>query len=143
MKVFPGPPKLLNVIPSTDILIIDNGSAVTFQVKVLDEEGNITCQPKLIVQCKFTGAPNLPTYTLDCSNSGSGVLTGPSIRVQNIKKLQLLKAKIEVSNCRDIKTVEKTIKLQPSSTITKLHILSVDGEKAIQIKHKDEIEWIA
>ncbi|XP_073487531.1 structural maintenance of chromosomes flexible hinge domain-containing protein 1 [Aquarana catesbeiana] len=142
IKVFPGPPKILNVKPSTDI-VIDNGSAVTFQVEVLDEEGNITCQPKLIVQCKFTGTPNLPTYTLDCSNTGSGVLTGPSIRVQNIKKLQLLKAKIEVPNCREIKTVEINIKIQPSSNITKLYILSVDGEKAIQIKHKDEIEWIA
>ncbi|XP_018408855.1 PREDICTED: structural maintenance of chromosomes flexible hinge domain-containing protein 1 [Nanorana parkeri] len=142
LKVFPGPPTLLNVTPSTDILIIENGTAVTFQVEVLDKEGNVTCQPKLIVQCKFTGAPNLPTYMLDCSNTGSGVLTGPSIKVKNVKKFQLLKAKIEVSSCKDIKTVEKTIKLQPSSTITKLHILSVDGEKAIQIKHKDEIKWL-
>lgn len=39
--------------------------------------------------------------------------------------------------------MEKNIKVQPSSNITKLYILSVDGEKAIQIKHKDEIEWIA
>ncbi|KAM5157298.1 structural maintenance of chromosomes flexible hinge domain-containing protein 1 [Mantella aurantiaca] len=143
IKLFPGPPKILNVNPPTDILIIDNGKALTFQVEVYDEEGNVTCQPKLTVQCKFTGAPNLPTYMLNCSNTGSGVLTGPSIRVQNIKKFQLLKAKIEVPNCKDIKTVEKTIKLQPSTTITKLHILSVDHEKAIQIKHKDEIKWIA
>ncbi|XP_072267463.1 structural maintenance of chromosomes flexible hinge domain-containing protein 1 isoform X2 [Pyxicephalus adspersus] len=143
IKVFPGPPKLLNVNPSADFLIIDNGTAVPFQIEILDEEGNVTCQPKLIVMCKFTGAPNLPTYILDCSNTGSGVLTGPSLRVQNINKFHLLKARIEVSNSKDIKNVEKTIKLQPSNTITKLHILSFDGEKAIQIKHKDEIKWIA
>lgn len=39
--------------------------------------------------------------------------------------------------------VEKTIKLLPSSHVARLQIFSVDGQKAIQIKHQDEVNWIA
>ncbi|XP_063779624.1 structural maintenance of chromosomes flexible hinge domain-containing protein 1 [Pseudophryne corroboree] len=143
LKLFPGPPKYLKVTPSTDTLIIDNGSSFPFGIEILDEAGNVTSQPKLNVHCKFTGASNLPVYSLDCSNTGTGILTGRPIRVQNLKKMQILKAKIEIPSCKEIKAVEKSIKLQPSTTIAKLQILSVDGEKAIQIKHNDEIKWIA
>ncbi|XP_068093326.1 structural maintenance of chromosomes flexible hinge domain-containing protein 1 isoform X2 [Hyperolius riggenbachi] len=143
LKLFPGSPKQLKVKPENDFLIIDNGTVFPFHVEVLDEVGNITSQPKLNVQCKFTGAPGLPVYNLDCSNTGTGILTGSSIRVQNIKKSQMLKARIELLNFKEVKAVEKSIKLQPSCNISKLHIMSVDNEKAIQIKHRDEIEWIA
>lgn len=39
--------------------------------------------------------------------------------------------------------VEKTIKLLPSSHVARLQIFSVEGQKAIQIKHQDEVNWIA
>ncbi|XP_075069474.1 structural maintenance of chromosomes flexible hinge domain-containing protein 1 isoform X2 [Mixophyes fleayi] len=142
LKLFPGPPKCLKVTPNTEVLIIDNGSSFPFRIEILDEAENVTSQPKLIVHCKFTGAPNLPVYILDCSNTGNGILTGRPIRVQSIKKMQTLKAKFEIPSCKEVKAVEKSIKLQPSTNIAKLQILSVDGEKAIQIKHKDEIKWI-
>lgn len=45
---------------------------------------------------KFLGAPNLPVYVVDCSSSGTSILTGAAIQVQNIKKDQTLKAKIEI-----------------------------------------------
>ncbi|XP_056377631.1 structural maintenance of chromosomes flexible hinge domain-containing protein 1 [Hyla sarda] len=143
MKLLPGKPNQLKVFPENDILIIDNGSAFPFHVEILDQEGNPTTQSKLIVHCKFTGAPNLPVYRLDCSTTGSGILTGPIIKVQNIKKMQLLKAKIEIPSCKDVKPVEKSIKLQPSTNIARLQILRVEGEKAIHIKHQEEITWMA
>lgn len=40
-------------------------------------------------------------------------------------------------------SLEKTIKLIPSTRIARLQIFSVGGEKAIQIKHLDEINWLA
>ncbi|KAM4688949.1 structural maintenance of chromosomes flexible hinge domain-containing protein 1 [Discoglossus pictus] len=143
IRLLPGPPQLLMVNPNSEVLVIENGSSFPFQIEVLDEAGNVTAQPKLIVQCKFTGAPNLPLYTLDCSNTGTGILTGPVVRIQNIKKMQILKAKIEIPSCKDVPAVEKSVKVQPCSHVAKLQILNVDGQKAMQIKHHDEIEWIA
>lgn len=39
--------------------------------------------------------------------------------------------------------VEKTIKLLPSSHAACLQIFSVEEQKAIQIKHQDEVTWVA
>uniref|UniRef100_A0A452GY34 SMC hinge domain-containing protein n=1 Tax=Gopherus agassizii TaxID=38772 RepID=A0A452GY34_9SAUR len=138
-----GPPRQLKVKPDSEMLKIENGTSFPFQVEVLDEAGNITAQPKLIVHCKFVGAPNLPVYAVDCSNAGTNILTGPVVHVQNIKKDQMLKARIEIPSCKDVPPVEKTIKLLPSSHVARLQIFSVEGQKAIQIKHQDEINWIA
>ncbi|XP_044280413.1 structural maintenance of chromosomes flexible hinge domain-containing protein 1 isoform X4 [Varanus komodoensis] len=142
-KLLPGPPQKLNVKPDSDILKIENGTSLPFHVEVLDEVGNITTQPKLIVHCKFSGATDLPVYAVDCSNAGSNILTGPVLHVQNIKKDQTLTARIEIPSCKTVPALEKTIKLLPSSRVAKLQIFSVGGEKAIQIKHQDEINWIA
>ncbi|XP_042299149.1 structural maintenance of chromosomes flexible hinge domain-containing protein 1-like isoform X1 [Sceloporus undulatus] len=143
IKLLPGPPRQLKVKPDSDILKIENGTAFPFHVEVLDEVGNLTAQPKLIVHCKFSGAPDLPVYAVDCSSAGSNILTGPVLHIQNIKKDQILKARIEIPSCKNVPPLEKTIKMLPSSRVAKLHIFSVGGEKAIQIKHRDEINWIA
>ncbi|XP_004683823.1 PREDICTED: structural maintenance of chromosomes flexible hinge domain-containing protein 1 [Condylura cristata] len=143
MRLLPGLPRRLKVKPDSEILVIENGTAFPFQVEVLDESDNITSQPKLIVHCKFSGAPNLPIYLVDCSSTGTSILSGPAIQVQNIKKDQMLKAKIEIPSCKDVAPVEKTIKLLPSSHVARLQIFSVEGQKAIQIKHQDEVNWIA
>ncbi|KAK2546229.1 Smchd1 [Columba livia] len=143
IRLQPGPPRQLKVKPDSEVLKIENGTAFPFQVEVLDESGNITAQPKLIVHCKFIGASNLPVYSVDCSNAGTNILTGPVLHVQNIKKDQMLKAKIEIPSCKDVPPVEKIIKLLPSSRVARLQVLSMDGQKAIQIKHQDEINWVA
>lgn len=39
--------------------------------------------------------------------------------------------------------MEKTIKLLPSSHVARLQIFSVEGQKAIQVKHQDEVNWVA
>ncbi|CAJ0919495.1 unnamed protein product, partial [Ranitomeya imitator] len=98
---------------------------------------------RLLAVIANKGAPSLPVYQLDCSSTGSGILTGPPIKIQNIKKMQLIKAKIAIPSCKDVKPVEKTIKLQPSTNIAKLVLRRVEGDKAIQIKHHDEIKWMA
>ncbi|XP_052606053.1 structural maintenance of chromosomes flexible hinge domain-containing protein 1 isoform X2 [Peromyscus californicus insignis] len=143
IRLLPGPPHRLKVKPDSEILVIENGTAFPFQVEVVDESDNITAQPKLIVHCKFLGAPSLPVYTVDCSSSGTSILTGSAIQVQNIKKDQTLTARIEIPSCKDVSPVEKTIKLLPSSHVARLQIFSVEGQKAIQIKHQDEVNWIA
>ncbi|XP_065609251.1 structural maintenance of chromosomes flexible hinge domain-containing protein 1 isoform X2 [Cyrtonyx montezumae] len=143
IRLQPGPPHQLKVKPDSEILKIENGTAFPFQVEVVDVSGNITAQPKLIVHCKFSGASNLPVYSVDCSNAGTNILTGPVIHVQNIKKDQMLKARIEIPSCKDVPPVEKMIKLLPSSHVARLQVLSMNGQKAIQIKHQDEIKWVA
>ncbi|XP_062836537.1 structural maintenance of chromosomes flexible hinge domain-containing protein 1 isoform X2 [Anolis carolinensis] len=143
IKLLPGPPCKLEVQPNSDILKTENGVAFPFHVKVLDKAGNLTAQPKLIVHCKFSGAPDLPVYTVDCSSTGSNILTGNVLHVQNIKKEQIINAKIEILSCKNVPPLEKTIKILPSSRVAKLQIFSVEGEKAIHIKHQDEINWIA
>ncbi|XP_068023001.1 structural maintenance of chromosomes flexible hinge domain-containing protein 1 isoform X2 [Melanerpes formicivorus] len=143
IRVQPGPPHQLRVKPASEVLKIENGTAFPFQVEVLDEAGNLTAQPKLIVHCKFLGTSNLPVYSVDCSNGGTNILTGPAIQVQNIKKDKILKARIEILNCKEVPAVEKIIRLLPSSHVARLQILSMDGQKAIQIKHQDEINWVA
>jgi hypothetical protein len=42
-----------------------------------------------------------------------------------------------------VSPVEKTIKLLPSSHAACLQIFSVEEQKAIQIKHQDEVTWVA
>uniref|UniRef100_A0A674HNF9 Structural maintenance of chromosomes flexible hinge domain-containing protein 1 n=1 Tax=Taeniopygia guttata TaxID=59729 RepID=A0A674HNF9_TAEGU len=143
IRLQPGPPRQLKVKPDSEILKIENGTAFPFQVEVLDESGNITVQPELIVQCEFLGASDLPVYSVDCSNGGTNILTGPVIHVQNIKKDQMLKARFEVLNCKDVPPVEKIIKLLPSSHVARLQVLSMNGQKALQIKHQDEISCVA
>lgn len=39
--------------------------------------------------------------------------------------------------------VEKIIKLLPSSHVARLQVLSMNGQKALQIKHQDEISCVA
>ncbi|XP_041524302.1 structural maintenance of chromosomes flexible hinge domain-containing protein 1 [Microtus oregoni] len=143
IRLLPGPPHRLKVKPDSEILVIENGTVFPFQVEVVDESDNVTAQPKLIVHCKFLGAPSLPVYTVDCSSSGTSILTGSAIHVKNIKKDQTLTARIEIPSCKNVSPVEKTIKLLPSSHVARLQIFSVDGQKAIQVKHQDEVDWVA
>uniref|UniRef100_A0A4W3JAN6 Structural maintenance of chromosomes flexible hinge domain containing 1 n=1 Tax=Callorhinchus milii TaxID=7868 RepID=A0A4W3JAN6_CALMI len=138
-----GPPRELRVHPSSSKVVIENGTVFPFQIDVLDQAKNITAQPKLVIHCKFLGAPNLPVYTVDCSNTGTGILTGPVIHVQNIKKDQTLRARFEIPSCKDVSPVEKIIKLLPSTHVAKLQIFVQDGVKAVPIKHQEEINWIA
>ncbi|XP_041101320.1 structural maintenance of chromosomes flexible hinge domain-containing protein 1 [Polyodon spathula] len=143
MRLMPGPPHTLKVKPDSEKLIFENGTAFPFQVEVLDEAGNTTVQPKLVVNCKFLGAPNLPVYTVDCSNTGTGILTGPVVHALKLEKDQYVTAIFEIPSCKAVVPIEKTIKLLPSTRAAKLQIFCLEGQKAIEIKHQDEISWTA
>uniref|UniRef100_A0A674K2A6 Structural maintenance of chromosomes flexible hinge domain-containing protein 1 n=1 Tax=Terrapene triunguis TaxID=2587831 RepID=A0A674K2A6_9SAUR len=123
------PPRQLKVKPDSEILKIENGTSFPFQVEVLDEAGNITAQPKLIVHCKVG-------YIL--------CILAQASRTKNTQGPALwLRRCLLPPSCKDVPPVEKTIKLLPSSHVARLQIFSVEGQKAIQIKHQDEINWIA
>ncbi|XP_039610777.1 structural maintenance of chromosomes flexible hinge domain-containing protein 1 [Polypterus senegalus] len=143
IKLLPGPPYTLRVKPDSEALSFENGTAFPFQVEVLDEVENITVQPRLLVHCKFAGVPNLPVYTVDCSTTGFGILTGPVVHIKKLKKDQVLNARFEIPSCVNVAAVEKTINILPSKRVAKLEVFSLSGDKPIQIMHDDEICWTA
>lgn len=65
-----GPPRQLKVKPDSEVLKIENGTAFPFQVEVLDESGNLTAQPKLIVQCKVNCVALCPEAFDTCFVTG-------------------------------------------------------------------------
>lgn len=56
--------------PDSEVLKIENGTAFPFQVEVLDESGNLTAQPKLIVQCKVNCVAVCPEAFDTCFVTG-------------------------------------------------------------------------
>ena len=48
----PGDPHSLDVTSEKETFTVENGNPMTFNIKVLDEAGNITAQPKLVVYCR-------------------------------------------------------------------------------------------
>ncbi|XP_013927766.1 PREDICTED: structural maintenance of chromosomes flexible hinge domain-containing protein 1-like, partial [Thamnophis sirtalis] len=143
IKLFPGLPQQLNVKLDSDVLKIENGTAFSFPVEVLDVVGNITAQPKLLVQCKFLGVPGLPVYCVDYSSPDKNILTGPVLHIQNLKKVQILEAIIEIPSCKNVSPVNKTIHLVPSSRVAELQINCIEREKRIQIKNEEVITRVA
>uniref|UniRef100_A0A670YMS1 Structural maintenance of chromosomes flexible hinge domain containing 1 n=1 Tax=Pseudonaja textilis TaxID=8673 RepID=A0A670YMS1_PSETE len=143
IKFLPGLPQQLSVKPDSDVLTIENGTAFSFHVEVLDEVGNITVQPNLLVQCKFLGVPGLPVYSVDFSSPEKNTLTGPVLHIQNIKKDQNLKAKIEIPSFKNVPPVHKTIILLPSGRPAGLKIYCSEGENIVQIKDKEVINGVA
>ncbi|KAG8133497.1 hypothetical protein E2320_011374, partial [Naja naja] len=143
IKLLPGLPQQLSVKPDSDVLTIENGTAFSFHVEVLDEVGNITAQPNLLVQCKFLGVPGLPVYKVDFSSPDKNILTGPVLHIQNIKKHPHLKARIEIPSYKNVLPVLKTIKLLPSGRAAELQIYCTEGENVVQIKHEEVINRVA
>ncbi|KAM3839535.1 structural maintenance of chromosomes flexible hinge domain-containing protein 1 isoform 2-T2 [Vipera latastei] len=143
IKLLPGLPWQLNVKTDSDVLTLENKTALSLHVEVLDEVGNITAQTNLHVQCTFLGVPGLPVYTADCSSTGKNELTGPALHIKNIKKVQILKARIEIPSCKNVPPVSKIIKLLPSSCAARLQVYCTEGKKIIQIKNQEEINHVA
>ncbi|XP_034285438.1 structural maintenance of chromosomes flexible hinge domain-containing protein 1 isoform X2 [Pantherophis guttatus] len=143
IKLLPGLPRQLSVKPDEDILTVENGTAFSFHVEVLDEEGNRTPQPKLLVQCKFLEVPGLPVYVVDYSSPDKNILTGPVLHIQNVKEVQRLEARIEIPSCKNVPPVNKIIQLLPSTRVARLQINFTEGEKVIQIKDEDVINHVA
>ncbi|XP_041360659.1 structural maintenance of chromosomes flexible hinge domain-containing protein 1-like [Gigantopelta aegis] len=146
IRLLPGPPHSLLVSPEEEIEI-ENGNPVSFNVKVTDVMGNLTADGKQTVVCRFTGASGLPTYSLDCSNSGSGTLTGGSLSIKRIKDCQTITAKIDMQGHKDVATVDRTIKVSPSGRVAHIdvHYTAEDGDKVTtkKITNSGEVTGIA
>ncbi|XP_070603694.1 structural maintenance of chromosomes flexible hinge domain-containing protein 1 isoform X2 [Erythrolamprus reginae] len=143
VNLLPGPPQKLNVKPDSAVLSIENRKPFSFDVEVLDEAGNITAQPKLLVQCKFLDVPGPPVYVVDCSSSGKNTLTGLFQRIQNVKENQTFIARFEIPSCKNVPPVDKIIKLSPSTHVAGLQIYCSEGEEIVQIKHEEVINRVA
>ncbi|CAK8672425.1 unnamed protein product [Clavelina lepadiformis] len=130
-----------------DQLECQNSSDVKLGVEVVDLSGNITLKKKLMVQCKFTGASGLPTWTCNCSQSGCGTLSG-RLKVKRTTKPQTIKAKIDVPGIKTIKSVEFPLLITPS---TKIHAISLfyqdsksgEDDEPIKLKQGQDLFWEA
>ncbi|KAI8505876.1 inactivation of X chromosome by DNA methylation [Branchiostoma belcheri] len=144
IRLLPGPPSSLHVKPGDDSLQVENGKELSFDVEVRDKAGNISTQPKLDVTCKFTGSSGLPTYSVDCSNTGRGVLTGDLIHVRNMKKEHVLKAVISCPSFRGIPAIEKRILVTPSTRASTLELCYTDPQDtAVQVRHQADVTCTA
>uniref|UniRef100_A0A8B9H856 Structural maintenance of chromosomes flexible hinge domain containing 1 n=1 Tax=Astyanax mexicanus TaxID=7994 RepID=A0A8B9H856_ASTMX len=142
-KMFPfvpsGPPQQLVVFPENDISI-ENGSPAGFKVEVHDEFQNITTHSKLIVRCQLLGAPDLPVDTVDCSNTGTGVLLAKPVQLKNVTTEQVLTAKFGIPG---ISCVERSLRVLPSTRVFRVEIYRQDSDDVMLIQNLERINWTA
>ncbi|XP_074656148.1 structural maintenance of chromosomes flexible hinge domain-containing protein 1-like [Tubulanus polymorphus] len=143
IRMLPGPPRKLLVEPTADTIEIENYSNLEFRVAVHDVAGNITCQPKLKAVCKFTGAANIPSYSVDLSGSGQGVLTGDCIVLPKLKEPVQMKAKIDLQGLKVVPSVEKLLFIYPSTRAAGLQLFYKDNDRTLSIRPGQEIHAIA
>uniref|UniRef100_A0A8B9H6L9 Structural maintenance of chromosomes flexible hinge domain containing 1 n=1 Tax=Astyanax mexicanus TaxID=7994 RepID=A0A8B9H6L9_ASTMX len=145
-KMFPfvpsGPPQQLVVFPENDISI-ENGSPAGFKVEVHDEFQNITTHSKLIVRCQLLGAPDLPVDTVDCSNTGTGVLLAKPVQLKNVTTEQVLTAKFGIPNQKGISCVERSLRVLPSTRVFRVEIYRQDSDDVMLIQNLERINWTA
>ncbi|KAJ8322368.1 hypothetical protein KUTeg_000839 [Tegillarca granosa] len=130
IRLLPGPPKSIMVKPEEE-LEIENGTAPQYSIEIHDESGNLTSSAKSQVQCKFTGVSGLPTYTLMCSDVGSGILTGEPILIKRMKDAQSITAKFELlgSGLKDVSSVQRKLKILPSGRVASIEVFYQEEEK--------------
>uniref|UniRef100_A0A8B9H2U2 Structural maintenance of chromosomes flexible hinge domain containing 1 n=1 Tax=Astyanax mexicanus TaxID=7994 RepID=A0A8B9H2U2_ASTMX len=141
-SVRPGPPQQLVVFPENDISI-ENGSPAGFKVEVHDEFQNITTHSKLIVRCQLLGAPDLPVDTVDCSNTGTGVLLAKPVQLKNVTTEQVLTAKFGIPNQKGISCVERSLRVLPSTRVFRVEIYRQDSDDVMLIQNLERINWTA
>ncbi|XP_062850084.1 structural maintenance of chromosomes flexible hinge domain-containing protein 1 isoform X2 [Trichomycterus rosablanca] len=144
MSVLPGPPHHLLVTPE-DKVIIENGTAAGFRVEVQDEFQNVTTHSRLIVHCQLLGAPGLPVDTVDCSNTGTGLLLAKPIQLKNVSTEQILTAKFNIPNQKAVPVVERTLHIFPSTRIFRLEVYREDEDSKVVLvlQNKERINWTA
>ncbi|BFZ21319.1 hypothetical protein BsWGS_24357 [Bradybaena similaris] len=139
IRLLPGPPSELVVKPESEITI-ENGTAPSFFVEVHDAAGNVTSGGKLSVVGKLAGAAGLPGLLADCSVTGSGNLTGKPVQIKNMNGEKTVTVSIEVQGARNIKPVERTIRVTPSNRASTLRLFYAQDDKDVEISNKDSIE---
>uniref|UniRef100_A0ABM0MF63 Structural maintenance of chromosomes flexible hinge domain-containing protein 1-like n=1 Tax=Saccoglossus kowalevskii TaxID=10224 RepID=A0ABM0MF63_SACKO len=141
LRLLPGPPRSLHiVVPEDDEIVIENGRSLSIEVEVRDKAGNPTVQPKLNVTCRLIGAPGLPSFSADCSNTGKATLTCNSVNVKNFKKDLKITARIELQHFRDIPAQEKIIRISPSTKVSKIEVYHTDhNDVETKLKHHQDL----
>ncbi|KAI0226091.1 Structural maintenance of chromosomes flexible hinge domain-containing protein 1 [Lamellibrachia satsuma] len=143
IRLLPGVPHSLVVTPDTEVTV-ENGNVPSFEVEVRDCAGNLTTQPRLQVMCKFGGAPGLPTYTVDCSSEGRGVLSGAPLLLKKMVGEQILTASIEIPGFKAAGAVERSVKVLPSSEAASISMTYRKDDKTdVSIKNRQDISVVA
>ncbi|KAL3892332.1 hypothetical protein ACJMK2_004548 [Sinanodonta woodiana] len=143
IRLLPGPPAELYVEPEDEITI-ENGTPVSFKVQLRDIAGNVTSvDGKQSVVCKLSGAQSLPSYSMDCSSGGTGILTGDPIFLKKIKEGQIITAKIDLQGYRNVKSVERRVKVNPSGRISDLVLSYQKAGKTVPVELNQEIQMPA
>ncbi|XP_060561375.1 structural maintenance of chromosomes flexible hinge domain-containing protein 1-like [Ruditapes philippinarum] len=140
MRLLPGPASMLYVSPEEEQMVV-NGFSPNFKIQLQDAAGNPTGLEGRSVVCKLVGAPNLPSYSMECSSTGSGTLVGDPILLKKMKSELLLTAKFDVQGNKLIKTIERKIRLMPSGKACelKLYYQEADMSKPERITNGMEI----
>ncbi|MCI4377610.1 hypothetical protein PGIGA_G00205450 [Pangasianodon gigas] len=144
ISVRPGPPHQLVVKPKEEVCI-ENGTPAGFRVEVQDEFHNITTHSKLIVRCQLFGASDLPADTVDCSNTGSGLLLAKPIQLKNVTTERILTAKFGIPNQKAVACVERTVRILPSTRVFRIEIYRQedDSDDVMVLQNKERINWTA
>ncbi|XP_068438024.1 structural maintenance of chromosomes flexible hinge domain-containing protein 1 isoform X2 [Clinocottus analis] len=136
--LLPGNPHSLHVTPDDDLIPVANGNAVTFNVEIHDEAGNITAHPKQIVCCKVEKFPSVAT---DCSATGARQLVTKQINLKIINgEPQNLKVKFEIPSQKKIPLVEKQLKVLPSTRVSRMELCTNDN---LVVTNNEKIDWLA
>ncbi|XP_034562664.1 structural maintenance of chromosomes flexible hinge domain-containing protein 1 isoform X2 [Notolabrus celidotus] len=139
ISLLPGNPHFLHIIPEDDPITVENGQPVRFDVEVHDEAGNITANPKQIVQCEVDG---LPLAEVNCSSTGAGQIVTKPINLKiTSNEPQILKAQFELSNKKNFVALVRNVKVVPSRRVFRMELLQDDMN--LVLKNKDKIEWLA
>ncbi|XP_053383340.1 structural maintenance of chromosomes flexible hinge domain-containing protein 1-like isoform X2 [Mercenaria mercenaria] len=140
IRLLPGPASVLYVSPEEEQTVI-NGISPTFKIQLQDSAGNPTALEGRSVVCKLVGAPNLPSYSMECSSTGSGTLVGDPILLKKMKSELSLTAKFDVQGNKLIKTVDRKIRLVPSGKACEVRVFfqEPDMSEKVQITNGMEI----
>ncbi|KAM9500750.1 structural maintenance of chromosomes flexible hinge domain-containing protein 1 isoform 1-T1 [Clarias gariepinus] len=140
----PGPPHQLVVKPEDEVCI-ENGTPAGFSVDVQDEFNNITTHSKLIVHCQLIGGSDLPADSVDCSNTGSGLLLAKPVKLKNVTTERTLTAKFSVPNQKAVACVERTVRISPSTRVYRIEVYRQedDSDDVIILQNKERINWTA
>lgn len=140
INLLPGVAHSLHVTPEENPIKLENGNQVMFDVEVHDEAGNITANPRQIVQCKIA---DLPPHIADCSRTGTGKLVAKAINRKIVNgEPQMLKVTFELRNQKTVLPVTRELKVVPSTRISMMELLSGDNKNLV-LRNKEMIEWPA
>ncbi|XP_052765757.1 structural maintenance of chromosomes flexible hinge domain-containing protein 1-like [Mya arenaria] len=142
IRLLPGPASILSVSPEEELSVV-NGSAPIYRVQIQDVAGNPTIlEGRQSIVCKLSGAPGLPSYSLDSLSINGGNLTGESIFLKKIKSNTKLTAKFDVQGSKTIKPVERKMVVVPSGKICDMKVCYPDPDTKKQITITNGMEII-